>query len=214
MRPPVSEWGLRKVGNVILIVGPPETGKTVLAYNVADGIRKNRKVYVAMSKRYGRPDYYRPWRPERGFEYDNAVVMLNDASLAMHARRYMSAGNVVRDMRTAIRRHHRLDIIYDVQNAGTLDVNAIRATDALCLKGPPSPLQIPTERPAIRDKYEEAGQAIDTWKQTNAYVVTHRKSIVVTGISPPGYWNEDISTDDLLRKEEMTLKERVRRMFE
>ena len=194
MKPPVREWGLRDRGNVILIVGPPGTGKTVLAYDIADDLRRKRDVYCPMSERFGRPNYYRQYTGEWGHD---RIVMLNDASLSMHARRYMSAGNVIRDMQTAVRRHNNLDVIYDVQNSGTLDVNALRAADCLIVKGPPSPLQIPTERPAVREKYEEAGESMGVWTKRNAYCWTHERGFRITGIAAPAYWNEDISEDDV-----------------
>jgi len=197
MEPPVSRWGLRHVGNVVLIVGPPGTGKTVLAYNIADSIRRQRDVYCPMSKRFNRPKYYKRFT---GDFKDNSVAMLNDASVQLHARRYMSSANVVMDIQTAVRRHNNLDIIYDVQNAGTLDLNAIRATDCLILKGPPSPLQESTERPVIKGFYERASGM--RWKQSNAYVVTHKMEFPLIKIEPPKYWNEDISNDDVLKARE------------
>lgn len=195
MKPPISEWGLRSANKVFLIVGAPGTGKTVMAYRIADSIRGDRFVYVPMSQRYGRPSYY---KPVSGKYADDAVILHNDASLRYHARKFMREQNITLDQIQHVRRHRNTDFVWDVQNSGSLDVDVIRAADVLILKQP-SVLQGDLERPALRKRYEDANEAGHSWSLRSAYVFTHRKRFTVSHVSLPSYWNEDISRDDLLR---------------
>lgn len=117
----------------------------------------------------------------------------------------MSGANVELDMIQGIRRHRNLDFIWDVQNSGALDIDVLRAADCLILKEP-SALQSDFERPALRKRYERAGDSGVEWSIYNAYVYTHRKEFVLEEIKKPPYWNEEISTDDIQRKKSLGVK--------
>jgi len=189
----------RKEGNVFGIIGQPGSGKTVLAYNIADAIHGERPVYCSMSKRYDRPIYYKPFK---GRILDDSVVMGTDASIIYHAREWSSDRNIILSKIQSVRRHKNVDMIWDVQNSGDLDVTILRQMDALILKEP-SILQGDYERPAMRKRFERADEVINQhggWQLDNAYVVTHKREFVLEEIDLPTYWNEEISKDDLFRK--------------
>jgi len=202
MKPDLSRWSLRRPNAVILIVGAPGSGKSVLAYGIADALHADRPVYCPMSERFNRPDYYRPLPPNI---QDNSVYIHTDASLSYLVRRSTTTENVTLDQIQAIRRHRNVDLIWDVQSSGNLDVDILRATDCLVLKEP-SVLQSDFERPALRRRYDAAEAGLEhkgvKWELDNAWVFTHKKNFLLEDIELPPYWNPDISTDDQFRAEE------------
>jgi hypothetical protein len=199
MKPPVSRWGLRKPNSVVVIFGAVGSGKTSLSYKIADAIHGDRSVYCNMSKRYGRPSYYRPFTGE---VQPNSVLLLNDAALEFHARKWRDEESIELFMVQQLRRHDNVDYIWDVQNSASLDVEVVRAADATVLREP-SLNQLDEERGSTIRKYERAEplmEAAGGWDVTNAYVEVKRRTFVVKDIELPGYWNDNISMDDITKK--------------
>ena len=133
MKPSVKSWKPRSEGNIFAIIGMPGAGKTVLSYDLADAVHGDRDVYCSMSKQFGRPRYYKPFR---GRIRDDSVVVGNDASIIYHAREWSSDRNIILSKIQSVRRHKNVDMIWDVQNSGDLDVTILRQVDALILKEP------------------------------------------------------------------------------
>ena len=188
----------------MLIVGKPGSGKGVLGYNVADAIHGDRPVYVPMSRRYGRPGYYRYWD---GRFRDDSVYLISDASISYHARRWSTDQAVELSMLQSLRRHRNVDLIWDTQNVGLIDTDIPRHVNALVIKEP-SVLQSLFERPQIKKMFMEADAAMGGgWSKKNAYAITDGGRFKVTGIPLPGYWCDDISRDD--QSNSPPLRERV-----
>lgn len=199
MKPPIEEWKPRKEGNIFAIVGQPDSGKTALGHRIADLIHKDRLVYCSMSAQHGRPDYYR--QIDKRIR-DNTVILGPDASIIYHARTWQSNRNTILSKFQSVRRHRNVNMIWDVQNSGDLDVTILRQVDALILREP-SILQGDYERPQMRKRYKRAEEMIEAaggWDVTRAYVVSKRKEFVLEEIELPEYWNERISKDDLFRR--------------
>lgn len=195
LTPKYEDWGIEQPSPVILIIGSPNSGKTVTSYTLADELHGKKPVYVAMSQRFNRPEYYQPL-PAQPTAY--SVNLYNDASLSYHARRFMDSASVEMSQLQAIRRHSDTSIIWDVQNSASLDLDIIRAADCVILKTP-SVLQMETERPAVKKLYEMAQEDKMDWKKETAYVITHRDRFTIK-IKPPKYWNPEISSDDLTKQ--------------
>lgn len=201
MKPEIGRWGLRRPNAVILIIGSPGSGKTVLAYRIADELRGNRRVYCSMSQRFKRPKYYHKlvW-PIR----DDSVVMYNDAALKYHARKWRDDATISDFMLMQVRRHRNIDWIWDVQVSASADVEIIRNMDCCILKEPGLG-QSDVERDSTVRRYEIAEEKIvkvGGWHVTNAVVFTHKRKegFVLTDIEKPRYWNENISQDDMFQK--------------
>lgn len=201
MRPQINRWGLRRPSAVIDLFGAPGSGKTLLAYRIADEIRGDRPVYCPMSQRFKRPKYYRRLRWPTP---DDCVVMYNDAALQFHARKWREEATISEFMLMQIRRHRNIDYIWDVQVAASADIEVIRNSDCIILKEP-GLAQAEEERDSIVRRYEVAEPRMTEaggWSKKRAYVFTHKRKegFVLEDIEKPRYWNEDISTDDMFRK--------------
>ena len=217
MKPPITSWGLRDYGNIIAIVGAPGSGKTALMYTIADAIHRNRTVFVVMTKQFGRPEHYKPWDGQMYREY--CVVAVNDASGFFHARDWSEKKSVMLSTFQSVRRHKGVDFIWDVQNTGDLDVTILRQVDCMIFRQP-SLMQADFERPAMRKRWEEAELEMKgNWSHDRAYVMTHKKKFILEGIEMPSYYNDEISTDDVVLKDgsidqpKESISDRVRRIL-
>ena len=189
--------------NLHLASGMPGSGKTVLAFSIADRIHAEtgKPIYVAVGEsQAGLPMNAPKWiHPQRGFDYPlDSVIIVDDAHLVAHARRFMSNANVYLDGLHGTLRHDDNDYIYDTQTLRALDANNILRSNYRWYKKPYS-MDAKMGRPELIDELTEASKIPD-YPETSlksAYLAAetfdYKFSGRVAGIPLPKYWSSEWS---------------------
>ncbi len=182
-----------------LISGMPGGGKTALGFDIADRLHASthKELFVAVSEgQEGIPDGLPKWiHPYNGADYPlDSIVLLDDAQLSAHARRFGSDFNVEFDKLHSTLRHDNIDYILDSQTLKAIDVNNVLRSNYRWYKKPYE-LDVKLGRPEIKLEVEEAASL--NLAKTEAFLVAETYSYKfkgrVTGIPLPPYWTPDLS---------------------
>lgn len=184
-----------------LCSGMPDSGKTVTLFSIADRIHKRTKkdTYVVIGEGQrglpgGLPKHVKEFR---GVEFPlDSIVLMDDAHLVAHARRFQSNVNVELDKMHGTLRHDGIDYLYDTQSLRALDVNNILRSNYRWYK---KPYQMDKKigRMEVREELENAESVLKGRGKTCSYLVLqtyrHEHEGLVTGIPLPEYWTDDLS---------------------
>jgi hypothetical protein len=201
-----------------LVSGMPGGGKTATCFSIADRIHAahpKRELYVAVTEgQVGPPDGLPKWiHSWTGSDYPlDSIVLLDDAQLQDHARRFGSSFNVEFDKLHSTLRHDNVDYILDSQTLKAIDVNNVLRSNYRWYKKPYG-LDVVLGRPEIKRELETA-QDLDL-KKTEAYLVaetySYRFDGKVTWIPLPPYWSPALSV--MHRRREPGIAEKAKRWW-
>lgn len=164
----------QKEGAVIVILGTRGTGKTELAYRLAEFIDK--PIYAVSPEQNPRPDFIQRIKLEEiNTIPPGSTLILDDAPTYISSRDYHEA--LVREVEKIIpvvRHEKKLHLIVISQSGSFIDKWTLDA-EAVFLK-PPSILIMDVERPGIRKIYQVANQYFEgqnsDWVRRHAFMVT------------------------------------------
>ena len=161
-----------KEGAVILILGKRESGKTVLAYRLAEFLE--RPTYVVSPNQKPLPWMIETKLEDIGEIPPKSTLLLDDIPVYMSSRDYNEA--LVRNVEKVIpiARHRGIILIFISQTSGYAD-RWVMDTDAVFLKQS-SILYADIERPAVKKLMDRAApyfaNQTEIWQKKHSYLVT------------------------------------------
>lgn len=182
-----------------LVTGMPGGGKTALAFDIGDRIHSatGKDLFVAVTEgQVGIPDGLPKWiHAYKGTDYPlDSIVLMDDAQLMAHARRFGSSFNVEFDKLHSTLRHDNIDYILDSQTLKTVDVNNVLRSNYRWYKKPYD-LDVKLGRPEVKQELEAAAEVK---AKTEAYLVAETYDYkfhgYIEGIPLPSYWTGALST--------------------
>lgn len=199
----VQKWlTIIRPGMLIVILGGPGSGKSGLAQWLAEILAKeyDLEVWIHGIPPHNRKHYRGHVRHLDPIEDpsdapNNAILTLEELSLAAHSRRSSSEGNVLLDQLKNIRRHKGLTIICVVQRGSEMDKNLAYSADVLLIKQPEPFQHFPgSDRPQFQPHLEKADELFKDpriRKAVHWVYVNTLGELVENRLT--SWWNEDIS---------------------
>ena len=189
---------LRRV-NVLLLIGGKGSGKSALAYLIAELFLLSRPVYVV-----GVPDNASSLLPN-GIRIaqsiddlpNGCVAVIDEAYLSHHARKSAADANIKLAAIVNLSRQRDQLLIFVTQEARQLDRGVLAAADMFVIREP-SPLQAQIDRPELRDLISQATQELTSVEgEMQDWAFVHALRAGFTGLVRtrlPSFWKSELST--------------------
>ena len=200
----VDEWQeFYAPAGIFVILGRRGRGKSCLAWFLAEEFHKlGRPVVSFATPRQAKkllPDWVKHMDKLEKLAKQKAgsVVVVDEASFKVAARRHATADNLIWGQMTAISRHKQLLVIFIAQHTRQIDINLIGDSDLTLFKEP-SELHIRFARPELRPDVEQARRVIRACRSGKPHEWTwikdygeDREGLLQN--PPPSFWSEDLS---------------------
>lgn len=182
--------------SVALVTGQRGSGKSSLAYHLAEEVHKRDGVIpvtvgLPPDKANALPDH---WMNVESLEAapPQSVIVIDEAYAKFHSRQAME--NIGLASMVNKSRHCAQSMIFVTQNSGHLDKTAVSEADAMFIKEPGT-FHKQFERPAVRQFTEEAEEAFDMLptdadRREYVYAITDDKQALVKNAEAEFYGGE------------------------
>ena len=187
---------LFKYPKVIVITGKRRSGKTALAFRIAENLTKKLKKtpYVLNFPTDNLPKKFKK-KYSIEFVPIDSIVLIDEAGILFHQRETRKKTHVNLSKLLQICSQKNLHTITTVQNSANIDIDVLRQTDIFMIKKP-SLFQLKFERKALKDLFLKAEKYFEKVNPNNQNAFVYVFSDEFEGLlkfSLPSFWKDEIS---------------------